>query len=442
MNTTILTSIVHEITEFYDVRDRSRKGAGSPHMKYMFFNCKNTITLGLKSVLLAGVLFFGSPSGAHGQSGCRMTPPIFKVASEIRGLRIQKKVPCKRHSKKRVEKYLRETVDEKVNPAKLESEEIVYKLIGLIPEDYEYKEGMIELYLSSLGGYYEPGKKLFVMADWLPDGMQANVIAHELTHALQDQHFSLESFIDPNSNNSDSMVARSALVEGDATAVMLDYSRRLSGRPSIATEQVVSQRILNSLGSSNSPTFQAAPKSLQALMTFPYKEGLVFAHALMREGGYDMVSRAFQEPPRSSREILHPEEYLTRVRGNRKASLISPPETLEALPKVYEDRIGEFGLRALFSNYIGSSRQREEIAAGLSDDVIALYQKEDQRSLYWQLEWDSSKDKDTFVKYFEILTGKKLKRYRQGRKYELQRKLRFQYRMEPRVLTLYFYDER
>ena len=120
-------------------------------------------------------------------------------------------------------------MEEDVAPNRLYSEGVVYQRLALVPKDFKYESGIIDLYTSQIGGYYDPKKDHFVMAKWIPASLQFPVAVHELVHALQDQHFKLDTFLDPKTMTSDALMARAALVEGDATAVMIDYSLRAGG---------------------------------------------------------------------------------------------------------------------------------------------------------------------------------------------------------------------
>ena len=186
--------------------------------------------------------------------------------------------------------------------------------IGFIPLDFNYQQGLIDLYLSQLGGYYDPEKRHFVMAAWMPVMLQTTIAVHELTHALQDQYFNLATFTDQNKYTSDQLMARSALVEGDATLVMLDYQRRLMGQAGLESDKSVSGVMLqNIIGASMMAPMANVPSSLQNLLIFPYTSGLRFAHEFLKDGGYKRLDKIFRSPPRSTEEILHPELPVHKV---------------------------------------------------------------------------------------------------------------------------------
>src|SRR5688572_29322625 len=174
--------------------------------------------LTIRILFAVGVIAaFTSIAGNIAQADeCPVVAEAEKIASELRGLKQLKKVPCKRQNKDAVEKSIRKLLHEKVSEHKLKSEERLFKMIGFIPADYDYEEGMIKLYKEQIAGYYDPAKDFYVMVEdqFGGEANQKIVAIHELTHALQDQHFDLERLIHNEEFASDTLLARSAMVEG------------------------------------------------------------------------------------------------------------------------------------------------------------------------------------------------------------------------------------
>jgi hypothetical protein len=282
----------------------------------------------------------------------------------------------------------------------------------MVPEEFDYLEGILQLYVSQLGGYYDPQKRHFVMADWIPAVMQKTIAVHELTHALQDQNFNLDTILDPSIPNGDMLLARSALIEGDATAVMIDSERLaeheepLVELPSIDT--LVAEQVL---GGSAATAAQPVPETIKAFVLFPYSSGLRFAHELMRRGGRAEIDKAFRKLPRSSREILHPEVYFGKGAPSTDVSTASLDRAGEVGEPSYSDVIGEFGIIAMLGS--GSSDKRSAIAAGqgwLGDLVGVFEQNETFRVVSWKSVWERESDATEFASsYIDLmrrLTGK------------------------------------
>jgi len=285
-------------------------------------------------------------------------------------------------------------------PKKIAAEELLYKAIGFLPESFRYKEGIIDLYVSQLGGYYDPEKKHFVMASWMPMFVQGPIVVHELTHALQDQSFDLQQFIENDSYPSDALLARSAVAEGDATAVMLDQTRRVMGQPPLATEPNVDLIIAqNVLGMAMLPGLATVPESLKAMMLFPYTSGLRFAHARLQRGGYRALDEIFRSPPRSTEEILHPELY-----GSNPPSfeVFSDRDAVALVPGggdvEHGDTLGEFLTGATLVALGVDKRTAVGAAAGWGGDraTLVLQPRSGARFLVWRTAWDTTVDAGEF----------------------------------------------
>lgn len=346
---------------------------------------------------------------AEPSSMCDISETAVRDASQIRGLRIKSDVPCLSHNKEQVKQYLLSTIQSKIPADRLKREGFVYKALGMIPQEYGYEDGIIKLYLDQLGGYYDPDKDHYVMAGWMPAILQVPVAVHELTHALQDQHFNLEPMMDPKQFRSDELVAHSALVEGDATAVMMDYSRKLIGQSSLSKDENVTAIMLqNIVGTGMIAAAQGAPQSLLNMMIFPYTSGLRFAHSLLRKKGYRSIDQAFKNLPRSTEEILHPEKY--PAASTEFESVPDPEDFYDATADrsiVYRDTYGEFGISVLLSMFIGDRNRCAQAAAGWGGDTVVMYEGAAgvNPSVAWRIYWDSDNDaREFFDAYVDVLS--------------------------------------
>lgn len=348
------------------------------------------------SATLLAITFL--PQQGSTEVSCKLAQNAFSIASQLRGLAKKREVHCELQNRDQVEHYLKNELQKKAPQKKIRAEAAIFNLLGLIPPDFDYVSGLIKLYTDQLGGYYDPEKKSYVMAAWMPEMMQMTIAVHELTHALQDQYFDLKHLVDPENATNDEQLARSALVEGDATAVMIDYSRSLFGQGSIATEPSVGPLMAqNILGAMFTPALQEAPSSIRSLVLFPYVSGLNFAHALLKRNRYKEIDRAFSELPRTTEEILHPEKY-----GAQKDYEIPPLPTLEpdAPPneRIADDTLGEFTISALLSTYL-PPQVASSAAAGWAGDRVAVFQiQSGGQELRWLTRWDTDTDAQEFYR--------------------------------------------
>lgn len=331
---------------------------------------------------------------------CAISPVALSRASKIRGLSVRKAIPCVAQDKTQVREFLEETIRTELPPTKMEMEQLAYRSIGIIPDDYDYGKSLVSFLVSELGGYYDPRRERFVMAAWLPSSVQETVAVHELTHALQDQHYDLKKFLDGKSDNGDRSLAYSALIEGDATAVMLDNDRLEEHMPQLEKEQNIESSILMQILGMNIGG-GGVPESLKAILIFPYTSGLRFVHAILRAKGYQGLEEAYRRPPQSTREILHPEEYLSG-----RLQLEIPTETDLKLGELgkekadsieYSDVIGEFGIASLFSTSAVAADARARASVGWKGDRLAVYAERDgRRTVRWLTRWESERDAEEF----------------------------------------------
>ena len=353
--------------------------------------------LSIAAAVFVGV--YGSCAAA--EDLCQIARDAMKVAQELRGLREKRQTPCVIQDKEAVRGFLLHSIKTKLPPRKFENEERVFKALGMIPESFVYEKGMVDYYMSQLGGYYDPERKRFAMAGWMPAILQTTIAVHELTHALQDQYFSLEGLIDNKMDNSDALLARSALAEGDASAVMYDYARRQAGQPLLKDEKSVSGIMLQNVLGASVMASGSVPKSMQMMLLFPYNSGLRFVHALLRKGGYERVNSAFRQPPRSTEEILHPEKYF--ISAPDFTSLADADVRRDGidpdLKHVYGDTLGEFAISALLSMVHSVAREVADGAAGWAGDRLGLFESEDRSrwAVVWELRWDTEADAREFA---------------------------------------------
>jgi hypothetical protein len=313
---------------------------------------------------------------------CRVTSSLLETTSKLRGLTVVEEVPCKLQNIIEVENYLKKQIQNKGFLKQVQYEETVFKMVGIIPEDYSYTQGLIDMYTSQLAGYYDKDNKFYAMADWLSPSMQLPITVHELVHSLQDQHYDLTRILEEEPITTDETLARLALAEGDASAVMYDYLNKKRGLPSIAEQNNISSFALsNMLSVMISSNTVAAPKALQALLVYPYLSGLSFVHTLLLQDGYQAVDAAYLNLPNSTQEILHPEKYLNRINSQTEDNpevLIkeSIPKLLNKkyrLPSVYSDTLGEFMISSFLNNFL-SPFVASQATIGWKYDKLDLYQ--------------------------------------------------------------------
>jgi hypothetical protein len=288
-------------------------------------------------------------------------------------------------------------LDHHVPRRRQQIDERLMVMLGLLPPDVRLRELLGEVLTQEVAGYYVPrtGTLALVRGVGL-DGLLGEVaLAHELTHALEDQRFGLEQ--QENVFVLDREVARAALHEGTATVAMVDYvavSRGL-GEELAAEARSAS---LEQIGSVALPESSSLPRYVRESLLFPYVAGARFVDRVQREGGWAAVDRAFGEgAPASSEQIMHPEKYeageppvRVRLPGVRK-------ELPEGAERLARGDIGEFDTEQFLREANGSERS-EEAAAGWGGSAFELWRLAsggDVLVMRWA--WDSPRDAREFA---------------------------------------------
>jgi hypothetical protein len=249
---------------------------------------------------------------------------LIKFSSEESGLPVKSEVKRQLTNRATVESYLKEKFEEDESAKRMQQGEIVLKKFGLLDRDFALKPFLLALLKEQIEAYYDAKTKTVYMLDWVDIEEQKPVLAHELTHALQDQHADLEKWNDQtpsevslNSHDDtdhlarDEMdTAREAVAEGQATAVMMDYILKPMGKSLVKDPEILDVVKQQMTGGDNSPVLARAPLLLSESLLFPYREGLSFEQDVwMDQGKKAAFAGALDRPPTSSWEIINPLEY-------------------------------------------------------------------------------------------------------------------------------------
>ncbi|MGB0645901.1 MAG: hypothetical protein ACPGQS_01940, partial [Bradymonadia bacterium] len=155
---------------------------------------------------------------------------LFNSAKEIqrdiealRGQKISGQLKMGVVSKKDILKFLEQRIAEEYSSEEFRRAELQLKLLRLIPWDFDYRTELKAIYVDQIGGFYDHKKQELFIADWLPGFSQKPVLAHEIFHAVQVQEWDTAKLLDSKTLPTDRLLAHQALLEGDATIVMMQY---------------------------------------------------------------------------------------------------------------------------------------------------------------------------------------------------------------------------
>jgi hypothetical protein len=290
---------------------------------------------------------------------------ILDFASKDTSLPIKHEVKRRMASRDEVVSYLKKNMAEDKDVQRLRRTELVLKKFGLLPENFDLQTFLVSLLEEQVAGYYDSKTKTVNLLDWVVPDLQRPVLAHELTHALQDQSFGLDKWLKKGTEDLDTKKdltpdditkdenseARQAVVEGQAMVVLVDYMLAPMHRTVADSPEVV--QMLNEgmmAGTSDSVQYKNAPIFMKEALTFPYRYGVEFEAELLRAGKEKAFAATFQNPPRTTREIMEPKTYLS---GEHVAPL--PLPDFKHIFKDYDrfdvGAIGEFDVAVLAEQY-------------------------------------------------------------------------------------------
>jgi hypothetical protein len=299
----------------------------------------------------------------------RSVDEILRFASKDTLFPIKREVKRRLVSRDEVETYVTEHTSEDEDAKRLRRSELVLKKFGLLPRDFDLGKFLVVLLKEQVAGYYDPKTRTVNLLDWLGADQQKPVLAHELTHALQDQSFHLEKYMKPadadlarkkeitaqDIENDEVSTTRQAVVEGQAMVVLVDYMLEPMGLSLKDSPQVV-QALKDGMlvGTSDAVQFRNAPIYMKEALTFPYRYGIDFIADLVIKGGKNKAfAELFRNPPKTTRQIMEPETYLA---GERLEPMNVPDfrQVFKSYERFDVGSVGEFDVAVLVDQYAGT----------------------------------------------------------------------------------------
>ena len=312
--------------------------------------------------------------------------------------------------------------------------EISMKKFGLLPREFDLREFIVKSERQGVAGFYDEESKMISLLNWIGADAQKPILAHELTHALQDQNYDLKTWqkaaVKKNAANGgasavedeESTTARHAVVEGQAMVVYMDYvlaplHRTLKDTPGIiaALEEPSVVAVIDTEVSHNAPiVFREAG-------AFPYKYGLLFEAALLEKGGKKLAfTDVFAHPPKTTHEVLQPKAYLE---AEHLVPLTVPnmQPLLGGKYEVYDTgSFGELDVRSLLKQ-LGEKRLANDIAAAWQGGSYVTFRQPSattpatnpaisQVALLYVSHWKSAQAAERFARVYAAGTSKRYKR--------------------------------
>lgn len=339
-----------------------------------------------------------------------------EIAAEVealRGRRFERPVAVAVADAAAFERYVQKRMDESTTPEELAATEAVAKLTAVIPPEMDLLDTVRRMLASQVGGFYDPAADTFYLMDRFTGGLARIILAHELTHALDDQLYDLDGTMRALLGESDALFAYQALVEGSGTAVMTRWA--------IEHRHELDPSDLEGGDAVSMDSLADLPAAVWKPLLAVYLRGATFLNrtdsmiaAQMRYPPPADFARAFADPPRSSEQILHPEKYWSEE--ERDEPLLVAIEA-GALPDgwslAYRDSLGEIGLAHCTtplgergglkgSLQVLGARYTNAAAEGWGGDRFALLEREGAQVLIGVTVWDTERDA---LEFAEALRG-------------------------------------
>jgi hypothetical protein len=350
----------------------------------------------------------------------------YKLAFEqllpgIRQLKFKQEVKRDVTKREDMKAFLLKEIDEEITPQEFKTGELGLKVLGFIPRGINWKEMMVKVYSEEIAAFYDPRTKTMHLIKELPveeakkpgffesllgkktgfdKDESKTVIAHELTHALSDQNYDLDKMQKKVEDDDDQSTALSSLIEGEATLAMFSAQTedwdgtKFASTPAAALDRTISlMGPMMTMGSGKA--LREAPVILSEGMIFPYMRGMIFCASLTNQGGWKSINEAYEQPPQSTEQILHPEKYRDQP---------DPPTIIdlgkldagEGWNEVGRNVIGEMQMAILLRKHGG-----KPIAAGWDGDRYVVFESKDGKlGVVWLSTWDTETDAIDFARQY------------------------------------------
>jgi len=344
-------------------------------------------------------------SKAEAKELFRSVDEILQFVSRDTGLPIKHKVKRKLITRQQVERYVEKRLKDDKDTQRLERSQLVLKKFGMIPENYDLHTAFLKLLSEQVAAYYDSRTKTVNLLDWVQPELQKPVLAHELTHALQDQAVDLEKWgLAGGSNNGplpdqqeqvveEAQAARQNVTEGQAMVAMLDYTLAPAGVNVITAPDVVNAMRAGMRDGKDLPVLGASPVFLQESLMMPYTFGLDFVREVLTKKGKNAAFAGMLEhPPIDTYQIMDPPSYMT----GQPVEPLTIPDLGNLVAPDYQrydfGGMGAFDIYLLVKQYDPGSDTKQYYSHWRGGYYLAVHPKaapKDQIALIYFSRWDS-----------------------------------------------------
>lgn len=300
---------------------------------------------------------------------------LFREVSRLRGLPILRPVQKQLENRDFFRRYYLRLLQKQYPPEKKQAYEKAFRLFGFLPPGADLIETYLASFMKVVNGLYDPPTQTLYIADWIGAEDQEKTLVHELDHALQDQYFGLKAYLDQGAGDTlDEQFARASVMEGEATAIALNYSLEDRGTDFTHLVNIADWVRLNNLFQEEGDRAFGKQTALHDVVSFPYVYGAAFLQKYIKVYGWAGMKYLFQHPPTSTHQVMHPETFFPRRRnpvGVEISDLSRGP--LPGWGRIWDNTLGEYGLFLLLRQYLDAGEARQAVA-GWRGDRVQVYE--------------------------------------------------------------------
>lgn len=352
----------------------------------------------LFSIVAATLLAMAAARGALAQAqggkvDDKAAAAVEQTVQEVRLLKLKNKVPVVVRNTEEAGKLLEAELESEYTAESIDTDGKAGALIGLYPPGVNLKAANMSLLESQVIAFYDFKKKNMVIVNGAlerefpgqPPELQGKldnmILAHEFTHALQDQNFDFGAKDEALRNNGDRALALHSVAEGDAT--ISGYACMLGRMDSVILAALIGN--LRNFSQTFIGAAAGVPRGVAEPLIFQYTDGVKFVAEAYRRGGWKAVDKLYSDPPQSTQQIIDPSLYFDHPALPYAVAVAGYQSRMAGWHKSDEDTLGELGLRIVLENTRGTASPDVALAAGWAGDRIVMLRKGETVTVIWLL---------------------------------------------------------
>ncbi len=322
---------------------------------------------------------------------------LVDFVSGVQGWAKPDKLPIVFKDRVSLREFLAAKLTKERSVQKLANDAYIFKWLGLLDKDADYKESILNSEVSSIAALYEPEEKVILVGSWLHPSFAEVVLVHEIAHAFQDRNVGLDEFLGQKerSEDFDFLNARKSVVEGEATAIMLEYLLRPQGKNFQNLKEIfplVEENLL-----------KGSQDVRENIVYNLYGYGATFIQAVLRQYGWSGLNRVYRTPPSTMKQVIHPQRYTgqdeaLQVSAAQKVMHVQVPA---AWKEVAGARLGEFMLLVSLRQSLGRDSAQRSVSGWQRDQVSVYEDAKGQRLVLFLSRWDTPEDASEFFQGYK-----------------------------------------